>query len=171
MGLRRHFLGKGAHIPLIQVGHRKTAVEYAVAGINAISKNNVAASEDLLWSEFESTMRDWVLETLYQGAYMREFHLWEKDCRWYFREVGNVELEQKRESFPRMIERVLAEIGVTIQPTTLDSLHGINRQLRKMKHEAGLTLDHFVAADDYYSAISAIEEFWEQLIENETITT
>jgi hypothetical protein len=44
--------------------------------------------DDMVSSEFSSIERDWVIETVYQGAYLRQYHLWEKDCKEYFLSQG-----------------------------------------------------------------------------------
>ena len=75
----------GAAHNFIQVGHRQTAIEYAIAGVTKICEGNISVLGDNPFnSEMEATMREWVVETLLQGAYLREYHLWEKDCKAYF---------------------------------------------------------------------------------------
>lgn len=79
------FSGAKASVNYIQVGHRRTAVEYARAGISRHYRANLRAFwRDTAFREMEGMMQDWVVETLLQGAYLREYHLWEKDCKAYF---------------------------------------------------------------------------------------
>src|SRR4051812_12229361 len=74
-----------ASICHVQVEHRKTAMEYAIAGISLVhEKNSSLFAGDKSATEIEDVIRDWVIETLIQGAYIREYHIWEKDTKKYF---------------------------------------------------------------------------------------
>jgi hypothetical protein len=86
MELRRKFSESSvAAVNYIQASHRRDAVEYTIAGIKKIHELNLELfGRDPLTLEMEGTMQAWVAETLFQGAYMREYHLWEKDCKAYF---------------------------------------------------------------------------------------
>jgi hypothetical protein len=74
MELRRKFNEFSAAAKnYIQVSHRRDAVEYTIAGIKKIHELNLELlGRDLVTLEMEDTMKDWVAETLFQGAYLRE---------------------------------------------------------------------------------------------------
>src|SRR5262249_51255687 len=88
----------GATKFFLQAGHRQTAIEAAVAYVNAgfaqaLSEQTndslsaaVSAALDraAITAALASIEPPWVIETIYQGAYLREYHLWEKSCKEYF---------------------------------------------------------------------------------------
>ena len=66
-------------------GHRETAIETAMAVIrDADQREQAALADDPLWLSFTAHMGDWVIESLLQGAWMREYHEWEKATKTYF---------------------------------------------------------------------------------------
>ncbi|MGX1230566.1 hypothetical protein AB7M71_003658 [Bradyrhizobium japonicum] len=74
--IRRH-LESGAMVNYIQIGHRRTAVEYAIAGVQKIHDANLdLLGRDPLSADMEGTMMAWVIESLLQGAYVREYQSW-----------------------------------------------------------------------------------------------
>lgn len=111
MQLRKKFLETGANAATnyVQVGHRRTAIEYALAGIKRHHDAVLEAfGHDPFSLEMEGTMRAWVAETLLQGAYLREYHLWEKDCKAYFPEMAQrngdtLVMKKSRASLSRLL--------------------------------------------------------------------
>lgn len=156
----RNFTEPGAAVNYIQVGHRQTAVEYAIAGIKRQRDDNlVQFSGDQVFFALESTMGEWVIETLIQGAYMREYHLWEKDCKAYFGAFP----KGPRSVVAKMRE-IFAHHGFAVPEDIFTAIDRMREMTNVMKHEEGLTLDHFVTEADYKSTIEAIEGFWEYII-------
>jgi len=85
MKLYHSITNHGASLYWVQLNHRKTAIEYAIHTIDeAHSKDKETPYGDPLLDEITDVMRDWVIETLIQGAYPREYHIWEKDTKEYF---------------------------------------------------------------------------------------
>ena len=58
----------------IHAGHRKTAIELAVASLRELAA----------FDQFEAAMREWTIEAVAQGAWVREYHRWETDTKSYF---------------------------------------------------------------------------------------
>ena len=177
MQLIRRSLRSDATTNYIQVGHRQTAIEYTIAGIRKIHDANLdVLGRDPFTSEMEGAMQAWVVETLLQGAYLREYHLWEKDCKAYFtamaeRNGGKVSMKTKGgQSFVKLMKDTLAEFGVGISDNILNALEHMRDRVNIMKHEAGLELEHFITESDYKSSIEAIEGFWETLAARESFT-
>jgi hypothetical protein len=174
MELRSKFLGSGAVVNFVQVGHRHTAIEYAVAAIKHDSNLEVLG-RDPLTSEMEGYMQAWVTETLFQGAYMREYHLWEKACKAYFPEMaqrnGNaLTMETKRgRRFTDHVRDVLGLFGVAMPSDILDAIELMRDRVNVMKHDAGLELEHFITEADYIEAIKALEGFWNHLATAEKV--
>ena len=168
MQLTRRYAESGAVINYTQVGHRHSAVEYAVAGIAKIQDINLdQLGRNPLTSEMEGSMRDWVIETLLQGAYLREYHLWEKDCKAYFIAMAkrnDVILTMKgNEPFTSLVRGILSRFQVTVPDDILSAIENMRQRVNVMKHEAGLQLDHFIRRADYEAAVGALEKFWEHL--------
>jgi hypothetical protein len=62
---------------LTQAGHHRTGIEAAVGYVDAgFARSRPEQTDDIVSSEFSSIERDWVIETIYQGAYLRQYHLW-----------------------------------------------------------------------------------------------
>ena len=56
--------------------------------------------------------------------------------------------------------------GVNAPPDILDdAIDCLRGRVNTMKHAGGVELDHFNSNDDYIEAISALERFWEHLID------
>lgn len=160
----------GAAVNCIQVSHRSDAVEYGIAGISRLRDANIdALGRDPLTLEMEGAMRDWVVETLLQGAYLREYHLWEKDCKAYFAlmaERNGERLAMKvrgGRTFMDLAKETLADFGVTIPEETLAAIEAMRVRVNVMKHEAGLELEHFIDKKEYLDAVAALETFWAHL--------
>ena len=124
---------------------------------------------DPLAAEMEGSMRDWVIETLLQGAYLREYHLWEKDCKAYFTGMAqrnDAEISTKPkggQSFVDLIGATLANFDVRMPVNILGAIERMRQRVNIMKHDAGLELNHFIGASDYADDIKALEGFWEHL--------
>jgi hypothetical protein len=131
--------------------------------------------ENPVLSHMESAIKDWVLVTLIQGAYLREYHLWEKACKAYFISMGErngatIDLRPRRhQPFPQMVRTAVEGFEVTIPPETFDAIETMRNCVNVMKHEDGLTNDHFISLADYEAAVSAIEGFWESLADQEHV--
>lgn len=158
----------------IQLGHRKTAIEYALVALKVKQRLNVdALGDDPLTLELEDTMRFWVEETLLQGAYLREYHLWEKDCKAYFSHMaarnGIAWSEKPRQGivFTAHIGNVLNLFGSPVPNPVMDRIDAMRKRVNDMKHESGLTMEHFVTAKDFETALEALEDFWNSLCQHE----
>lgn len=174
MQLIKRFLESGAAVNYIQVSHRQTAIEYTIAGTAKILDANLdMLGRDPITSEMEGTMQAWVVETLLQGAYVREYHLWEKDCKAYFpamAERNGVTMVIKAkggQSFTELVKETLVAFDVALPNDILTAIEQMRQRVNTMKHEAGLELEHFVTESEYREAISAVEGFWEQLASRE----
>jgi hypothetical protein len=174
MQLIKRFLESGAAVNYIQVSHRQTAIEYTIAGTAKIHDANLdMLGGDPITSEMEGTMQAWVVETLLQGAYVREYHLWEKDCKAYFpamAERNGVTMVMKAkggQSFTELVKETLVAFGVAVPDNILTAIEQMRQRVNTMKHEAGLELEHFITESEYREAISALEGFWEHLAGHE----
>jgi hypothetical protein len=177
MQLRRKFLETevSAATNYLQVGHRRTAVEYGVAGINKIHDLNLEclAVTRSLW-KWKGLTRDLVTETLFQGAYMREYHLWEKDCKAYFparvlRNGGALIMKTRGQSVTGLVCEALGLFNVDMPSEILDTIERVRTRVNVMKHDAGLELEHFVTEADYVGALGALEGFWNVLASAEVV--
>lgn len=175
MRLKRKYLEAGASATWTQVGHRRTAIEYAVAGAKLVYKQNLEQfRHDPLFAELESVMPEWVIETIAQGAYIREYHLWEKEVTDYLGgqlrrsiRASTVLKPKAGESLIDAVRRVLAIFGAP--DTGVADIDAMRRRVNIAKHTPGVLVEHFVSIDDYWKMLDAIESFWEALAEHEDI--
>jgi len=66
-------------------GHRETAVNMAIEVIRQAAANELpTTANDPFACEMTEIMRDWAIESLIQGAWIREYHMWERDTKDYF---------------------------------------------------------------------------------------
>jgi hypothetical protein len=172
MKLRRKLmeLGLSATNNFIQIEHRKDAIEYAVVGIKRQHDAVVNAfGGDKLTTELEGTMQAWVIETLLQGAYLREYHLWEKDCKAYFTEMAGRNRRTidrknlKGKPFTDSIKAIVCDFGAVVADNIFTEIEKMRLKVNVMKHEAGLEPEHFVSEGEYTAAVSALAEFWSTL--------
>jgi hypothetical protein len=69
----------------IQAGHRETAIEHAIQVIGEhAAQARESFARDPVMAELEAPMETWVIESLIQGAWPREYHEWEKATKGYF---------------------------------------------------------------------------------------
>jgi hypothetical protein len=175
MKLNRKYLEAGASVTWTQVGHRRRAIEYAVDGAKLVYQQNLEQlPDDPLFAELESVMPEWVIETIAQGAYIREYHLWEKEVKDYLggqlrrSNLASTALKPKPgESLIDSVRRVLAVFGAP--DTGLSDIDAMRQRVNNAKHEPGVLVEHFVSIDDYWKMLDAIEGFWEALAEHEDI--
>lgn len=159
-------------------GHRQTGIETAVSVIREADKReHDALAEDPLWQAFTSHMGDWVIESLLQGAWMREYHEWEKATKAYFdgsharNGCGKVDWRAKLPGVPgpSHVDRVRAQLALFGASVPADALATVDRtreQVNLAKHEA----EHFISEADYRALMQAVLAFWEALAEQEEFT-
>ena len=123
----------------------------------------------------EGAMQAWVIESLLQGAYLREYHLWEKDCKAYFagmaeRNGRSLALKPKgSQSFTDVARDTLLAFEVTLPHETLSAIERMRARVNVMKHDVGLELDHLISEGDYVEAATALENFWDSLAHGEHV--
>jgi hypothetical protein len=177
-------VAKEGNMPLIRVhpnhGARKfqswasqhqTAIEAAVAYVDeGVAHTLSEHTNDSFLSTLWSLERTWVIETIYQGAYLRTYHLWEKCCREYFLSQGSEIPRNPSPNFTEHVKNVLSsDFGVDVPDDVMNVLSTMRGKVNRMKHEGGVQNDEFVSAEDYEAGVAAIEQFWEFLAEKETL--
>lgn len=168
MPLVRNHPEPGATKFLIQTQHHRTAIGSAIGYVDAGYAQ--LPTNDSLPSEFVAIEHDWVIETIYQGAYMREYHLWEKFCKEFFSPMGIDTKPPRGVPFPDHVKQIIfAHFGLVLPEDVVSALSEMRGKVNIMKHESGLEADQFVRADDYAIAVAAIERFWEFLVDNEEL--
>lgn len=163
---------KGAANYFVQIQHRRNAIEYTIAGCDLVRSQNVEQFKyDQVFAELEGLMKGWVIETLTQGAYIREYHIWEKDTKQYF--TNQLIRNKNREKFPTSgshvcrVKKVLGMFGATLSSEILAKIDAMREKVNKAKHEPGVLVEHFISQAEYDTAIQAIEAFWDDISEQE----
>jgi hypothetical protein len=167
MRLWKPSLQQAAEYYLLQLSHRKTAVETAIACVERAHAEETETSE----CEFADTIRDWVIETILQGAYLCEYHIWEKDVKEYFNKQrdwnGNHQPfkwnSKLTQSFIDKVQERLIEFSA-VAPPEISAIERMRTKTNIAKHDPGLLVEHFVTQADYDAAVTAIEAFWDSLV-------
>ena len=159
-------------------GHRETAIETAMAVIRDVDKREQAElAGNPAWQAFTNHMGDWVIESLLQGAWMREYHEWEKATKVYFdgnhARNGGSKVDW-RGKMPGVVgashvDRVRAQLtlfGATVPADALDVIDRTREGVNLAKHEA----EHFIGEADYWALTHAVLAFWEAIAEQEEFT-
>jgi hypothetical protein len=176
-------VAKEGNMPLIRVhpnpgairfhlwaSQHRTAIEAAVAYVDeGVAHTLSEYTSDSFLSTLWSIERKWVIETIYQGAYLRTYHLWEKCCREYFLSQGSEIDRNPRPNFTEHVKNVLSSFSVDVPTDVMDVLSTMRCKVNRMKHEGGVQNDEFISAEDYKAGAAAIERFWEFLAEKETL--
>jgi len=159
-------------------GHRETAIETAMAVIRNVDKREQAElAGDPAWQAFTNHMGDWVIESLLQGAWMREYHEWEKATKAYFdgnharNGSGKVDWRGKLPGVAGAshVDRVRTQLtlfGATVPADALVAIDRTREGVNLAKHEA----EHFIGGADYKALVQAVTTFWEALTEQEEFT-
>ena len=159
-------------------GHRETAIGTAMEVIRDVDKREHAAlAGDPAWQAFTNHMGDWVIESLLQGAWMREYHEWEKATKAYFdgnhARNGGDKVDW-RGKLPGVVgashvDRVRAQLalfGAAVPAGVLDAIDRTRDGVNLAKHEA----EHFIGEAEYKQLVQAVMTFWETLAEQEEFT-
>jgi hypothetical protein len=160
----------------IQAGHRETAVDCAIQVIRKSFEQEMAAlSDDPTVAALSTPMDEWLVESLLQGAWLREYHEWEKATKAYFE--GQHELngnpkpswKEKLTGFtqaPSHVDRIriqLALFDAFVPSGSLDTINAHRQLVNNAKHEG----QYFVTEQDYRSLIEAVASFWNELASQE----
>jgi hypothetical protein len=151
---------------VIHTGHRKTAIDLAIDALRALPND-----PDPIFGEMSEAMREWTIEAVIQGAWVREYHKWETDTKSYFDVMhtrnGGATPNWKNVSGSHVekIEKQLALFSA-IPPASMTVIEETRQRVNGMKHE-----DSYLASQaDYESLVSAVERFWGDLEIGEEFT-
>ena len=144
-----------------QTGNRKTAIDLAVAALRELPA----------FDTMSEAMREWAIEAVAQGAWVREYHKWETDTKSYFcsmhlrNGVTAPNWKKLDGSHVEKIEKQLALFSAT-PPATIAVIEENRGRVNDTKHD-----DSYLAGQsDYEFLVSAISQFWEDLAAQETFT-
>jgi hypothetical protein len=172
MKLKHPHLLKSSDYYWIQLEHRKTAVNFIIECIE--NGNSSAPSYDTLANYFGGIMTAWGIETVIQGAFIREYHIWEKDTKEYFcnqlswnGNIRNFSLGKKKGPHLIKVQEGLALFSAKISDSIMDSIEQMRLKINKAKHRSGVLVDDFVSRADHEKAVAAIGNFWQELARQE----
>ena len=159
----------------IHACHRETAIGAAIDVIREAARRDTAAlGDDVVWQELTGYMGEWVVESLIQGAWMREYHEWEKATKAYFDghhiRNGGTKVDWRFKvagvSRPSHMDRVKAQLAAFSATAPAEALAAIDHarlRVNSAKHDSEL----FVDEAEYKALVKAILAFWERLNEQE----
>ncbi|MCK1446739.1 hypothetical protein IVB43_30685 [Bradyrhizobium sp. 48] len=163
----------------VHAGHRETAVEHAIEAIrDHAARARLSFAGDVVMSELEAPMEAWVIESLIQGAWLREYHEWEKATKGYFDGQHERNVSPKPNWQARLpgrsggashVERVRAQLmifGAHVANDILDAIDDQRRLINVSKHDD----EYFATEQDCRTLVDAIAAFWNELAQQEEIT-
>ncbi len=163
----------------VHAGHRETAIDHAIEVIRNDAARSIAAyAKDPIMTSLIAPMGDWVVESLIQGAWLREYHEWEKATKSYFEGHHQRNSRSKPDWKGRVpgsagavshVDRVRAQLAlfcVSVPDAILDTLDVQRRLINAAKHED----EYFVTEQDYRVLLKAVADFWNELASQEEFT-
>lgn len=148
-----------------QAGHRQSAIDLAVGALH-----DLPSDSDDPFSEMSVAMRQWTIEAVFQGAWVREYHHWETDTKAYFKAMhgrnGSSE-PNWRVIAGSHVQKVRAQLALfsVAEPASLTLIDAMRLRLNETKHEGG----YLATAQDYGRLAEAISSFWGNLDEQESV--
>ena len=117
---------------------------------------------------------EWVVESLLQGAWMREYHEWEKATKVYFdvhhsRNGGskiNWRAKIAKVPNPSHVDRVKEQLSLfsaSVPSEVLDAIDATRAKVNAAKHSD----EFFVTEEEYRFFVKNVLTFWERLDEQE----
>ena len=156
----------------VHAGHRDTAIDMAIEIIRQAAANKLSTLDDPFAREMTGIMRDWAIESLIQGAWMREYHMWERNTKEYFdgHYVRNghakVNWRATRCSHVAKVTKQLKIFLASIPAELLTVIDDARKRVNIAKHEA----EDFATDADYKALATAVASFWETLASQEEFT-
>jgi hypothetical protein len=163
----------------VHAGHRETATTHAILVIQDSAARELADyADDPIIAGLSAPIGSWVVETLIQGAWMREYHEWEKATKRYFdghhERNGSTKPDWKGKvpgiaGAASHVDRVRAQLalfGASPPEASIAILDKHRRLINAAKHEE----EYFATEQDYRDLVSAISQFWNDLAPQEEFT-
>jgi len=152
----------------IQAGHRADAINWIADLIRDQAAAECEKATEALELELATLYGNWGVETLVQGAYLREYHTWEKETKAYFNDqrVLNAENALHWKSRPPRshVERIREQMEAFMATGfDLTPLEYARVKANVAKHEPGLLTEHFLTWEEWQALIAAVREFWAHL--------
>jgi hypothetical protein len=104
-----------------------------------------------------------------QGAYLREYHGWEKDTKQYcddqldWHRQAPFRWKAEEGSHVEKVRRALITLGAEIPDELLGGIDRLRQRVNPMKHSTGWSEDDFILHADYEAAVASIQAFWDAL--------
>jgi hypothetical protein len=158
----------------VHAGHRQTAIDTAIEVIRQAAEKEIATGpDDVLANELTGIMRGWAIESLIQGAWIREYHMWERNTKDYFDgqhvRNGGTKVKWKKTGGGSHVSKVkdqLVLFSASIPAEVIDAIDQARKRVNVAKHE-----DEDLATEGDYGALAtAVASFWEALTSQEEFT-
>jgi hypothetical protein len=144
--------------------HRKTSIDLVIAALRRLPGD----PSDQFLHEVGEAMREWTIEAVIQGAWVREYHKWETDTKSYFgvmhaRNGGSAPKWGKIDG--SHVEKVKKQLAIfsAAAPASMAVIEDTRCRVNGMKHE-----DSYLASQsDYETLAAAVDQFWQDLNDQE----
>lgn len=172
MPLYREQLRSLAHIANIQLDYRKHALEIIKTITHELMLENQRILNDEFFNELEKYHRDWIVETVIQGMFLREYHLWENDTKEYISTQLKVNTRKNNpakssESHVEYVKSGLTILQVIVPTKTLEQIDEIRIRCNKIKHSFGVRNENFINLDEIEHTFLVFQTFWKALEDQE----
>lgn len=150
-----------------QAAHKKGAIDLAIAALRELPA----------FDTMSEAMREWAIESVIQGAWIRTYHQWEADTKTYFnamhirnggeaKDWGKIKIPHvKKVSHVSKVENQISLFSAK-RPPSLSLVDEARCRVNETKHE-----DSYQASEaDYEKLVTAIDEFWQELADQERFT-
>jgi hypothetical protein len=150
---------------------RRNAVAQAISIFERNRDQEISESNDPLSLFVSEHNVKWLSETVVQGAYLREYHSWEKEVKSYLNGQRHLNGEMKEFDWKRpaidglvtLVTTYLKDFSVRVDDRTIATINIMRVRVNSMKHTPGFFEGHLVSREEYDIAALAIEEFWKHL--------
>jgi hypothetical protein len=157
------------------LGHRQNASSLAIKLIRSgVEIEKAKISGDALTEELVGIAEPWAIDHIVQGCYIEEYHQWEKAIKYYFKAQralngvdGDFDWRSGSKNMVKSTIDVLSFFGASIGHDILAMIDKVRETVNAMKHDP---LSTRVRETDYFSAVKAFEQFWEELISIEAMS-
>jgi hypothetical protein len=159
-----------------QACHRKTAIEVAIGAIREVcDRATKEARNDELFPGSNAVMGHWAIESLLQGAFLREYHAWETDTKQYFDTQhvrnGGTKVDWKKQDdscgHVSKVKQQLLRFSASVPEQAMAAINRTRNDVNTIKHNQGTLV---VTEDDYNALVDSVGVFWSELASQESVT-
>ncbi len=160
-----------AYVNYFQSQHRRNAIKYGLHAVMQQGFQSAGKLDDGMFGAFQTNlMAPWVCETICQGAFLREYHVWEKEIREF---ISTKKREQDKSElgfdgdFLNSVKKNLSKTGLAFPQELYGKFHKFRNKVNTAKHSPGLLTEHFVSEGEVWEVNDMVRDFWANICQQE----